>query len=639
MFGWDWGPRLVSCGVWRPVRLLEFESCVDDVWVRPRKDGKDWLVEICWEGEKLAQPKIDWGADVDTVSVGESHALARIVDPVLWWPSDFHDLGSHCYSGFLSFGDTDRNFVFGLRTVELVQESDQWGRSFEVVVNGERVFCKGANWIPDHSFPALVTGEQYGSQVAKMRDLNFNMVRVWGGGLYESDAFYGACDRQGIMVWQDFPFACAYYPENEEFLTSVEAEARANIRRLRNHPSLVLWCGNNECQQMHEQKWSGDASPARCYGERVFDEVLPRVLSTEDPGRPYVHGSPSGKVEGRDCNMDGVGDSHYWDVWHGRGDWKFYVESTSRFSSEFGFASSPSLYTWSRCLDPATDWAFDAEAVKWHDKTLKGYEKYISYIELHYPKVETLEDLVYYSQLNQRDALRCGIEHYLMSEFCAGTLVWQFNDCWPVQSWSIQDSLFRLKPAAIEMHRLYGRKSLVLRLHEGRIKGFVTQRTQGTLARDEPARLSVLNSITGEEVASAPIQASKGEPVSQVIDLDVSEIDPACHVVYAPQPGAWRSSYQARLLCEPKHARLVQCPIVLSLDERGGFQLMATHPVVDLMIWDPVNPANGGEAMFEPFLYPNVPEPFLPRIDQEPSRLVARSLAGYHEVEIARSPL
>ncbi len=640
MFGWDWGPRLVSCGVWKPVSLLEYDSRVTDVWARPKLVDGEWLVDVSWEGEKLSKPKLYTNRAQEVVSVGELSARIVVREPNLWWPRDFHASGERSaslHSGMISFGRDSLNFRYGLRTVELVREPDEWGESFEFVVNGERVFCKGANWIPDHSFPSLVSRDQYGSQVQAMRDLNFNMVRVWGGGLYESDAFYDACDAHGIMVWQDFPFACAYYSEDEAFLSSVEAEERSQIKRLRNHPSLVLWCGNNENQQMHEQRWGGAASPERFYGENIYDELLPRVLSSEDPDRPYVHGSPSGKVAGRDSNMDGVGDSHYWEVWHGKGDWKHYEESTSRFSSEFGFASSPSLHSWSKCLDRSTDWKFDSGAVRWHDKTLKGYEKYISFIELHYPKVNTLEDLFYYSQLNQRDAMRCGIEHYLMSESCAGTLVWQFNDCWPAQSWAVQDSEGRMKPASWELARLYAEACLITRDRGSLLEIYlVASKSQRWRNRWQSVSLYDTQSDKPKtfELLTHGDFAPRTPHLVATLPLDGINRDTAVLLIGAPTPGP---HYQCRLLCEPKEARFVNCPLVAYLDSGEMYFADDEFPIVDLLVWDPDDLENVQSGAYEPYIEPLIEEWFLPKFRREPKRLVARSLAGYHEVEITRS--
>ena len=311
MFGWDWGPRLVSCGVWKPVTLLEYDSRVTDVWVRPRLVDGEWLVDVSWEGQKVGKPEVmaRWHAPdtLTTIEHRDRSMILRVNGAELWQPNGLRP--SEVYRATLAFGSLEKEVSFGLRTVELVREPDKWGESFEFVVNGDRVFCKGANWIPDHSFPSLVSRKDYEEQVHNMAGLHFNMVRVWGGGLFESDDFYNWCDHHGIMVWQDFPFACAYYPEDVAFLASVEAEARANIRRLRNHPSLVLWCGNNENQQMHEQKWGGAASPERFYGEKIYDDLLPRILKEETPTAPMSMARRAGRSKG---------ETRTWTAWETR---------------------------------------------------------------------------------------------------------------------------------------------------------------------------------------------------------------------------------------------------------------------------------------------------------------------------------
>jgi beta-mannosidase len=639
MFGWDWGPRLVSCGIWKPVSLLEYDSRVTDVWVRPKLVDGEWLVDVNWEGEGLGRPSLELWREQATQVIRHDEASATIAlgDVKLWCPSNFGQ--PHVYTLQLGYDGVTVGTRFGCRTVELVREPDAWGESFEFVVNGERVFCKGANWIPDHCYPAIAESRACETLAALQWTLHANMVRVWGGGLYESDSFYDWCDRNGTMVWQDFPFACAYYPEDGAFLASVEAEARSQIKRLRNHPSLVLWCGNNENQQMHEQKWGGEASPSRCYGEKIYDDLLPRILREEDPGRPYVHSSPSGKIEGRDCNMDGVGDSHYWDVWHGRGDWKHYEESASRFCSEFGFASSPSLYTWSKCLDREADWVFDSEAVKWHDKTLKGYEKYVSFIEMHYPKVETLEDLVYYSQLNQRDAMRCAIEHFLLSEQCAGALVWQFNDCWPVQSWSLMDSEGRPKSAFGEVARLYDAVSTGIRVHGDSAEFWIMNKGCTPFDLSSMAAAGIY-SVLGSRSNSLGGPSGDVEPGEARLlgSLSLGGLDPATHFSFVSLFGL---DINFRLFVDPKEFRPTHAPIVAHLDHANLLRLSCSAPVIDLWIFDPDDLANvtSHQSPTVPVLMPvSKPAHFL-RLDHEPRRLVARSLAGYHEVEITRSPL
>ncbi|MCH8979831.1 MAG: hypothetical protein IH945_11405, partial [Armatimonadetes bacterium] len=345
----------------------------------------------------------------------------------------------------------------------------------------------------------------------------------------------------------------------------------------------------------------------------------------------------------------GVGDSHYWEVWHGKGDWKHYEDSTSRFCSEFGFASSPSLYAWSKTISEG-DWRFDSEAVKWHDKTAKGYEKYISLIELHYPKIETLEDLVYYSQLNQRDALRHGIEHYLRSEFCRGTLIWQFNDCWPAQSWAVQDSEGRMKPAAAELMRMYLDQVLSILVTEDEVQFWLTNNG------DEPASSDIVECAT----------------VMQTDGRDFRSIDPAITppVTVEPTQSAMVASYprsgldaenvfalgvlnpswawdcpNVRFLCEPKDVRLSCEKITVHINGTSVRDVATDVPIFDLWLYDPDDLGNVSRFCSDiiGFVPPRGWDIYIGahniEFSHEPNRLVARSLAGCHEVEISRSRL
>jgi beta-mannosidase len=317
------------------------------------------------------------------------------------------------------------------------------------------------------------------------------MLRVWGGGLYESEHFYELCDEHGILVWQDFGYACAYYPDEDAYLDTTRTEAVAVVRRIRTHPSLAIWCGNNENDWMYQGKWGGDA-PDRFLGENIYHQILPAVVTSEDPKAPYWPSSPFG---GSDVNSPDSGDRHNWDVWHGVGDWTHYAVDNARFVSEFGFAASCSLAAWETCLDDDDKSAHSA-AVRWHDKTRKGYDAYLDLVRLHYPPMQTIEDLVYYTQLNQADALKFAVEHYRRlkgsapewdnaaarlssgsratdaplglvptapKNSCWGTLFWQFNDCWPAQSWSVIDSALQPKAAYYASRSFYAPILLSLR--------------------------------------------------------------------------------------------------------------------------------------------------------------------------------
>jgi len=340
----------------------------------------------------------------------------------------------------------------------LVQEPDEFGVSFQFFQGDQPVWVRGANWIPSDVFDS--------SRDLRLLDqaaeVGVNMLRIWGGGRLESESFYRGCAERGIAIWQDFYYACAYYPDDGPSLERAYQEAVSIIRRLQHHPNIVLWCGNNEVQMLHEGRWAGARTPERLIGERIFTEVIPRALRDCGEGRPYIPGSPfSVRGESQD---GGSGDKHEWDVWHGRGDWTYYRESKTRFASEFGFLSSCGMKCWEGTLSE-TERSPNSEEVQWHNKSNKP--TYHDLIEIHYPRIETLEDLVYFSQLNQRDALREAIEHYRLSPECSGVLFWQWNDCWPVQSWSVVDFQGQKKAAGQEMRRLYAETLLSLLIEGG----------------------------------------------------------------------------------------------------------------------------------------------------------------------------
>lgn len=474
MFGWDWGPILISCGIWRPVEIVRV----------PVARLLDWRYEVAFAGDRATVTveaeaarsssagdvgltlvaSIEGGADavarVPTTGGRETVSVSLEIEACRRWdPSHPHLYPLHLS---LRSGETtvdERSARIGLRTIELIRmpDSDGQGEGFLFRVNGEDHFCKGANWIPADSFPARSydSEERVRPLLTAAKDVGFTMLRVWGGGLYESDTFYDLCDEMGILVWQDFPYACAYYPDDARSLEIAAAEARVAVRRLRVHPSLALWCGNNENQQMFFDNWQ-ELNPPSFLGQAIYDTALPEVVAREDPSTPYWPGSAYG---GENPNSPDAGDRHNWNVWHGEGvdggDWPHYADDRARFCSEFGFASACGLAAWDTCLAPE-DRTPTSPAVQWHKKTGKAYDIYLGYIERHFPNVRSFDDLVYFSQLNQAEAMRFGVEHYRrLKGRCWGTLIWQLNDCWPVQSWAMIDYLEEPKAVYYAARRFY----------------------------------------------------------------------------------------------------------------------------------------------------------------------------------------
>jgi beta-mannosidase len=643
MFGWDWGPRLVSAGLWQPVALLEHGGRLLDVRCRQRHlPGGDVELTVTSEHEEAGEPlqavHFLEGRDAP-LRDGETVRLER---PERWSPTGHGAQRLHRLETLLvpagaedraaaERAARDRRTVrLGFREVELRQEPDAAGSSFELLVNGRPVWCVGASWIPDHSLPSAVSPQRLRAQLLRARGMNMNMLRVWGGGLYESEAFYDACDELGLLVWQDFAYACSYYPDDEAALEAAGREARAAVRRLRHHPSLALWCGNNENQVMFQDKWEDPARhPPRLYGEAIYQRVLPAVLADEDPDRPYVPGSPMGTAPGGTrINAGGAGDQHCWDVWHGRGDWVFYSESTARFCSEFGFASAPGQAALRRMFaggepDPLRLPADDRVA-RWHDKTLKPLATFRALVELHYPAAHDLEEWAYTSQLNQRDALRHGIEHWRRSPLCRGTLVWQLNDCWPVQSWALVDAQGEPKCAAQELRRLYA-PALASLAREGPMVRLWTLLQNADQPVRGQARLEARSLLSGAVLGAleAEVELAPGE-LRLALEADVSAFDPATTIVLATFAG----TRTFRLLAEPKDAILPAA--VLTARLAGDRLVLRTDaPVVDLLLWD----AGGGLALGENWLtLPEAGEVELPASGLLRGRLCARSLRGRHEI-------
>ncbi|MFZ5890992.1 MAG: glycoside hydrolase family 2 protein [Myxococcota bacterium] len=632
MFGWDWGPRLVSAGIWGKLELVQYQARFEHVHVSQRH-LPDGSVELRFASEFEGQGQAVHFIEGVPGSFRDGESV-RIEKPELWWPRGFGKQHLYRVTSLLVPNATApraelesaaldrRETRVGLRRVAIVQKADSFGESFEFEWNGLRVYCVGANWIPDSCFPASVTREQVRAQIERAVGLNMNMLRIWGGGVYESEDFYDACDELGVLVWQDFPYACSFYPDGPEAQEVARQEASAAVKRLRNRASLAIWCGNNENLTMFQDKWT-DASkhPPRYYGGNLYDGVLPEVVKQLDPEHPYIPSSPFG---GERANGGGVGDQHYWDVWHGRGDWKYYEDSTARFCSEFGFAAAPGRRALGRMASgeksPLDLEVRDARA-RWHDKTRKGYETFIQYVELHYPVSRTLEDWLYYSQLNQRDALRHGIEHFRRSEFCKGSLIWQLNDCWPVQSWAVIDSEFTLKAAAFELERLYAPALISLEKLDGRVRVWAVLDNAAAPLKTE-LKLEARSLLDGRALVEqrVPLELKVGER-RVVAELDSSRFEAASTVVVAELEG--RTTF--RLLEEPKNSRFGNAKLSVAVE---GTELVVHSdlPVVDLYVWDEA----GELALSHNFITLNAGATRRIALRGTPKKLAARSLAGRH---------
>ena len=462
-WGWDWGPDLPTVGIWKPAAIeVRPRQCIDDVRFAVRSVSEQ-RAEASVEVEGAAGLTV-WITltDPDGAVVVDQRAkgsLDIVVDqPRLWWTADLGDQPLYTLQIRLLDGDRvvdELQRRVGLRTIALDQspDPDEPGATFfRFVLNGQPIFAKGACWVPSTSFVADVDEAAYRRLIDQTVGANMNMMRVWGGGIYEPDLFYDLCDEKGVLVWQDFMFACAPYPDDEAFVATVRAEANEQIRRLRHHPSMALWCGNNENQAIHRVNVDVSGVDTPLPGAILYDEVLPDLLATLDPDTPYWPGSPWG---GANPNGMKAGDVHDWTVWHGvppipddrmiepfgfapdKIGYQRYAEDMARFVSEFGIQAAPALDTLKRWMDPA-DLSPDSEGFEQRIKD--EARKALAMIDPVTGPPVTIEDYVDFTQWTQAEGLKFGIEHFRRRRpHCSGALIWQFNDCWPCVSWSLVD--------------------------------------------------------------------------------------------------------------------------------------------------------------------------------------------------------
>ncbi|MFG2732872.1 glycoside hydrolase family 2 protein [Streptomyces canus] len=476
-FGWDWGPDLQTAGIWKPVRLERWTAgrlaqVRPLVTVDPDGTGRvDVHMDVDSADDRAYTVAVTIGDDQVRTAVHRTTARATVLVPDvrLWWPLGYGDQPLYELTVTLLADGEPVDSVqhrIGFRTVTVDTEPDEIGTPFTFVVNGKRVFAKGANWIPDDHFLTRVTARRTARRIDQAVDAHMNMLRVWGGGIYETDDFYDACDERGVLVWQDFPFSCAFYAEEEPLRHEVEAEARDNITRLLPHPSLVLWNGNNENLPAHTDWGWRDGLKGRSWGLGYYTELLPGLVAELDPTRPYAPGSPysPGDLPPNDAHH---GTRHEWDVWNAV-DYTHYRDHVPRFCSEFGFQGPPTWTTLHRWIhdEPMTP---ASPALLVHQKAEDGNGKLHRGLEPHLPVPTDLERWHWATQLNQARAVRFGIEHFRSWwPRTAGALVWQLNDCWPAISWSAVDSEERPKPLYYAIRQAFTPRLLTVQPREGR---------------------------------------------------------------------------------------------------------------------------------------------------------------------------
>ncbi|MDR1807262.1 MAG: glycoside hydrolase family 2 protein, partial [Propionibacteriaceae bacterium] len=541
-FGWDWGPILITAGIWKPLRLVTWDTArLAEASVlataAPTADG--WSGDLCLRAHvtgnlagatvtvELAGPGTQATAPATAQATAQApaqdwtdlHLPIAEIDP--WWP---HDLGAQpLYDVTVTVtrdGATldQAHYRTGFRATSLDTTPDPAarGEKFALNVNGVEIFVRGANWIPDDCFPSRVTPQRYRERIQQAKEAHIDLLRVWGGGLYEQDAFYDACDELGMMVWQDFALASNSYPEEEPIWSEIEAEIRDNIVRLAPHPSLMIWNGNNECILARtDWGWETQEGFDRTWGAGYFYDLFPRLLAELDPSRPYWAGSPSSGAPDRLPNDPDYGCVHIWDVWNSD-HYTAYDHYAPRFASEFGYQGPATYATWARTLDPA-DRSATSPAMLLHQRAEDGNGKLNFGIAGFLPQpgetVASFDAWLYTMQVQQARAVRYGVERWRsLRGRCHGSIVWQLNDCWPVTSWAALDSgtnaagatVARRKPLWYALRSVYADRIATLQLESGAWRlalvndGVADWRAVGTVE---------LRRLTGETVWSEPLDA------------------------------------------------------------------------------------------------------------------------------------
>lgn len=598
-YGWDWGPRFVTSGVWKPVHLEAWDGArADDLHILQKQVSAD-AASLTAQVEIVADSETDATVIVDNLTNKSIAAQSQvklkagtnlvpldfvIQRPALWWPNG---LGPHplykfrarvLINGRLADQASTRT---GLRSLELRQQADQNGKSFAFVINGVPVFGKGGNWIPADSFTTRITREKYRYLLESVRDTNMNMLRVWGGGIYESDDFYELCDEMGILVWQDFMFACSMYPGDQAFLDNVRAEAIDNVKRLRNHPSIVIWVGNNEVDTAWRNWGWRKNLPASLWDDykKVFHGVLPEVCAALDPTRPYWPSSPYGGL-GDDPDSLKSGDMHFWQVWHAAEPFAVYEKQSPRFMSEYGFQSFPQSASVAAYTVPG-DRDIQSPVMMAHQKHPRGNQLIREYMLREYPQPKDFESFLYVSQVLQAEGIKVGAEHFRrIMPLNMGSLFWQIDDCWPVASWSSIDYYGRWKALQYYARRFYSELLVSPRVESDQLNLYVvSDRTQPVAARVSFQLQDFDGNILeaeGKDVTIGPLQSKVylSVPVSTLLKgRDAKNVMLDCALVVGGHIVS-----ENEYFFEPFKNLNVPVPRITSdvVQARGGFKITLT---------------------------------------------------------------
>ncbi len=467
-FGWDWGPKLPDMGIWRDIYIERTEGGrIEDVYIRQENSVGFSHLTINIKNDLSIPATLEYvlinpaGREILRSSDVALESLVLTIDienPELWWPNGYGEQPLYTIELLLKNGETtlyERSHRIGLRIIDIVRRPDHWGESFVFAVNGREIFMKGANYIPEDAIFGHRSKERTKALLSDCALSNYNCIRIWGGGHYGDDWFYDYCDELGLIVWQDFLFACSAYDLTENMEKNLREEFAYNIRRLRNHPSLGIWCGNNEVESAWADWGVTENTKLKSDYLKIFENIIPSILENEDPDRYYWPSSPSSGGGFVDPSSESRGDTHYWDVWHGKRPFEDIEKKYFRFFSEFGFEAIPDKRTLLTVIEP-DQMNITSPQIESHQKCVDGNLTLVHYMLRYYNYPADFDRIIYLTQCLQSDYLDMTVRHLRSHRSrCFGSIYWQVNDTWPTISWSTIDHNGRWKGAQYAIRRAY----------------------------------------------------------------------------------------------------------------------------------------------------------------------------------------
>ncbi|MGN1140480.1 MAG: glycosyl hydrolase 2 galactose-binding domain-containing protein [Oliverpabstia sp.] len=588
-YGWDWGPKLPDMGIWRPVSIVAYNLAkFEDVYVRQHHHEGNVEVQFDVAFERLANGK-ETELEISIVSpegnrieqkycgikTKDSYTI-QIDNPQLWWCNGFGEQPLYDVELKLKCEDSildSKKMRIGLRTLTVRTEKDQWGESFEFFLNGISVFAMGANYIPEDSLYPRCSKERSRKLIEQCVKANYNCIRVWGGGYFCEDYFYDLCDEYGLIVWQDLLFACGVYRLHEDFVQNVIAETKDNVRRLRHHASIALWCGNNEL----EWGWSGwdmgfgNKLTDKADYIKLFEWILPETVKSVDPDRFYWLASPSSGGSFDDPNDQNRGDVHYWEVWHRLKHFTEYRKYYFRFCSEFGFQSFPSVKT-INTFAREEDKNIFSPVMENHQKNGGANGLILYYLSANFRYPAKFDTLIYVSQILQAEAIRYGVEHWRSNRGrCMGSLYWQVNDCWPVASWSSLDYFNRWKPLHYYAKKFYAPVLLSALEEKGNVKFVISNETRCEVSAKVVWRLrdnkGNIISEDSEECKVNPLEAVQCAEADFTEVLKNTSTFRSQYLEYTLYEGENETSRGTLLFCRPKHFEFADPGLTYTVEE------------------------------------------------------------------------